>query len=176
MGSPKANLLLADRTLACRTADVLADVAAPVLEVGPGYTGLPRVIEDRPGQGPFAALAAAAAHLATRYQAGPALVVATDLPNLTPGLLRLLADWPEPGCAVPLDGGYPQLLCARYSPEALALAPGLVEAGYRSLRDLVARVPVSWLEPAQWVPAAGRPDVLFDVDTPEDLARVRDDA
>jgi CTP:molybdopterin cytidylyltransferase MocA len=41
------------------------------------------------------------------------------------------------------------------------------------MTDLLDRVDVTWLPEAEWVAAAGRPDALLDVDTPEDLRRLR---
>ena len=43
------------------------------------------------------------------------LVVATDLPRLTQGLVAWLARYPSLDSVVPVDGGHPQPLCARYS-------------------------------------------------------------
>jgi molybdopterin-guanine dinucleotide biosynthesis protein A len=172
MGRDKALVTVDGRSLAVRTASLLAEVADPTLEVGPGYTSLPRVIEAVPHSGPLLAMAAGAGYLAEVGHTGPALVVATDLPRLTAGLLQLLASWPGPASVVPLDGGRPQVLCARYSPAALATAVTLAGAGERSVMSLLARVEVTWLAESQWIPAAGRPDALVDVDTPEDLAEL----
>ena len=177
MGRDKAVIPVAGQRLADRTAALLSSIAGPVVEVGPGYTSLPSVCEDPPGSGPLAAVAAGVAWLGgLRHgeRASAALVVATDLPGLTPGLLRLLAGHPGGGCVVPLDrGGRAQVACARYSPDALALAPELVAAGHRSLKALLERVAVTWLPASQWVAAAGTAGALTDVDTPDDLAAAR---
>ena len=101
------------------------------------------------------------------------LVVATDLPWLSVGLLGLLAGHPAPGCVVPLDAsGRPQLLCARYSPVALARAARLMRAGRRAVGALLDGEDVTWLAPPEWLPAAGSPAALADVDTPADLAQL----
>lgn len=47
MGADKALLEIGGRRLADRGASVLAAVCHPVLEVGPGVSGLPAVREDR---------------------------------------------------------------------------------------------------------------------------------
>jgi len=180
MGRDKATLVVGGEQLASRTAALLATVAHPVIEVGPGFTHLVCTREEMPGAGPLAAVAAGAAALQALPPGGvstggrmPALVVATDMPNLTVGLLRLLAEHPASGCVVPLDpAGQAQPTCARYSPEALALAPELVAAGRRSLMALLDQVPTTWLPPAAWVGPAGRADALVDLDTPDDLAAV----
>jgi molybdopterin-guanine dinucleotide biosynthesis protein A len=172
MGRDKASLVVSGQGLAARTAAILAPVAAPILEVGPGYTALPRVQESPPGGGPLAALAAGWAGLVERGwpDSASVLVVATDLPRLTVGLLAFLAHCPGPGCVVPVDdGGRDQPLCARYPMAALAEAADLVEAGDRSLRTLLDRVAVTRVVPSRWRQAAGHPDALVDVDTPADL-------
>jgi len=190
----KAALKVAGVPLARRTADLLEAVAAPVIEVGPGYTALPRVLEASRGAGPLAAVAAGWTAVAAGWNAvaasatgvasgatalgttGPGdaatvLVVATDLPNLTSGLLELLAWHPAVGCVVPLDReGRPQILCARYPAATLARAAGLVAAGRRDVRALLEGEEVIWLAPAVWEAAAGRADALADLDTPDDLA------
>jgi molybdopterin-guanine dinucleotide biosynthesis protein A len=173
MGRDKATIVVDGVTLAERTAALLATVAAPVVEVGPGYTGLPIVAEDPPGLGPLAALAAGAGYMEGVGYQGPVVVLATDLPRLTAGLVALLATFPCPGCVVPMDRGRSQPLCARYSGAALREARRLVSEGKRSMRDLLDRVDVRWLPEPEWVAAAGRPDALVDVDTPEDLRGLR---
>ena len=87
MGTDKALLEVDGRTLAERAAAVLRAVCDPVLEVGPGVSGLPAVREDPPGAGPLAALGAGAAELARGGHAGPVLVLAVDMPFVTAGLL-----------------------------------------------------------------------------------------
>jgi molybdopterin-guanine dinucleotide biosynthesis protein A len=166
MGHDKADLVVGSERLGERTAALLRQVAGLVLEVGPGYTSLARTAEEPPGSGPLAALAAGAEALRARHRRGPVLVVATDLPRLTSGYLRMLADHATPSddhCVVPRDpSGRPQPLCARYSPLALARARALVADGQRSMMALLAEVPIEWLDDTE--------GVLLDVDTPEDLA------
>lgn len=169
MGSDKALLEVGGRRLAERATEVLEAVCHPVLEVGPGVSGLPAVRENPPGQGPLAALGAGAAELSRRAHAGPLILLAVDMPFVGVPLLRLLADRPGPATAVPVADGQPQPLCARYGPDALAAVPGLLAAGERSLRALLAEVEVGWVERAEWEPAGG-PDAFCDLDTPDDLS------
>jgi molybdopterin-guanine dinucleotide biosynthesis protein A len=173
MGSAKAALIVDGAPLAERTAALLKGVAGPVIEVGPGYTSLAAVQEDPAGQGPLAAMAAGWRALGPLGVVDPAhvLVVATDLPWLTTGLLELLASDTRPGCVVPVDeAGRPQPLCARYPAATMARAGELVARGQRSVASLLDGEEVAWLAPSVWQPAAGRPDALADVDTPEALA------
>jgi molybdopterin-guanine dinucleotide biosynthesis protein A len=171
MGTDKALLEIEGRQLAERAASVLAAVCDPVLEVGPGVSGLAAVREDPPGEGPLAALGAGAAELARRRCAGPVVVLAVDMPLVGPDLLRLLARRPGQATAVPVADGQPQPLCARYGPEALAAVPALLAAGERSLRALLAAVEVGWVPPEEWEPVGGS-DAFRDLDTPEDVARL----
>ncbi|MGH8991628.1 MAG: molybdenum cofactor guanylyltransferase, partial [Acidimicrobiia bacterium] len=108
MGRDKALLEVAGRGLAERGASVLAAVCDPVLEVGPGVSGLPAVREEPPGEGPLAALGAGAAELSRRGHGGAVIVLAVDMPFVGAALLRLLADRPGPATAVPRAGGQPQ--------------------------------------------------------------------
>lgn len=166
-------------TLAERAAAALADVAFPVVEVGPGRTDLPVGAEPPGRQGPLVALAAGLAALGAGT--GPAtdgvLLLACDMPLVTTGLLRWLAQHPSRGSVVPLAGDPPraQPLCARWSVGALSIVSPLVAGGERSLRPLLAHHDVLLAPPAAWSEHAGPAgdDALLDVDTPVHLARVR---
>jgi molybdopterin-guanine dinucleotide biosynthesis protein A len=175
MGSDKALLEVDGRRMVDRAAAALTAVAAPVVEVGPGWSGLPAVREDPPGTGPLAAVSTGVAALRAAGHDGPVLVLAVDMPRVGVELLRLLADRAGPATAVPRADGHPQVLCARYGPAALAAAEDLLAAGGKSLRllveDLAARGEAAWVEPEEWQRAAG-PHTFSDVDTPEDLRRV----
>lgn len=185
MGTDKARLVLAanspegadslqaaasSETVAVRTARLLRAVADPAIEVGGSATDLPRVPDSHRLAGPLAALADARGALQARHWQGPVLVVATDLPRLSAGMLTWLADHPAPGAVIPLDlGGRPQLLCARYPWSALEEAGRLVAAGATRMTDLLAHADPTLCDPAEWTVAAGGTDVLADVDTPEDF-------
>jgi molybdopterin-guanine dinucleotide biosynthesis protein A len=175
MGQDKATIVVDGEELATRTAALLRRVTEPVIEVGPGYTSLPRTSEDPPGSGPLAAVVAGAValgqlgHGASGDNPIPVLVVATDLPRLTAAYLQRLvhhgAASPEHS-VVPRDArGRPQPLCARYSRAALAVAGELAAAGHQSMRALLERIPVAWID---------ADEVLRDIDTPEDLSDFRD--
>jgi molybdopterin-guanine dinucleotide biosynthesis protein A len=158
LGQDKAVVVIGGHRLCDRAAATLSQVASPVVEVGPGRTSLPATQEDPPGDGPLAALAAGAAALPPGVAV---LVLAVDMPSVTAEFLRSIALHPATGCVVPVAGGFRQTLCARYSPEAVALSVELVADGERSMRALLDRVDV--------VEVAADPDLFADVDTPEDL-------
>jgi molybdopterin-guanine dinucleotide biosynthesis protein A len=147
-------------------------VADHVLEVGPGLSGLPRPQGEDPGEGPLPAIALAAGHLRRVGLEGPALVLATDLPLLSAGLLAAIATWPEPAevSVVPLRGGRPQTLCARWSPAALSAAEERSAAGER-------RVQAAFEGNCRFLTESDLPGVdlereLADVDEPGTLRRL----
>jgi molybdenum cofactor guanylyltransferase len=171
LGADKADLRMGNGgTLSARTAGLLGTVAEPVIEVGPGRTAL-RAVADS-GEGPLAAVAAGATALRSGSGLTAALVVATDLPLLTAGLLSWLAAHPAPGSVVPVAAGRSQPLCARYSAADLDVAVAIVGAGRRSMRDLLDAIEPVYVDEDEWVPAAGDPSALQDVDTPADLVRL----
>ncbi|MEW6477519.1 MAG: molybdenum cofactor guanylyltransferase [Actinomycetota bacterium] len=177
MGRDKALIDFGGQRLVDRAAAVLAEVADPVMEVGPGWSGLPAVREDPPGSGPLAAIGVGADALRALGHDGPVLVLAVDMPRVGVELLRFLAGRAGPSTAVPRADGHPQPMCARYGPDVLAAVDERLAAGGRSLRDLLesmaASGAVAWVEREEWEPVAG-PDAFSDVDTPEDLRRLRE--
>lgn len=172
MGRDKASIRIgaSGQTLARRTEDLLRQVAEPAVEVGSGHTTLRAVREDPPGGGPLAAVAAGWAALAAGQWRGPALVVATDLPKMNVALLDWLARHPAARSVVPVSRRRVQPLCARYRPEDLDLAALLCREGRTAMNDLIAAIDPVLLPEEEWAHAGG-PEILEDVDTPEDLQR-----
>ncbi len=169
MGTDKARLRINGEPAAERLGRRLARVTNPALEVGQAISGLPPVPD--PGEGPLVAVGAGAVALAERGHNGPALVLACDLPLVGEALLRLLAGWPSTATVVPVVEGQPQFLCARLSPAALAAAGRLAGSGtrrHRSMKSLMATVPVTWLGPSEWGAVASARD-FADTDSPADL-------
>jgi molybdopterin-guanine dinucleotide biosynthesis protein A len=163
MGRDKATIPIGTTTLAARTAAVAGQVAAPVLEVGPGHCGAQTVHESSPGSGPLSAIADGVIALRRDGFGGPALVLATDLPLLDAATLSALARWPGNNSVVPLLDDRPQPLCARWSAADLDASIGLVSSGERSMRALLTQTGVEFT-------ASLDPRILRDVDTPEDLS------
>lgn len=134
----------------------LAEACGRAFEVGPGWTSLPAVAD--PGEGPLAALAAAA----PMVDGADVVLLACDMPSVSVELLRELAS--ASGTVVPVVGGRVQPLCARYAADDVQRAPGVVSAGGRAMRALLDGAEVHWADDL------GRPSEFVDVDTPEDLA------
>ena len=173
MGRPKAALPSRHhgecRSLAQRTAAILVGVTGPVLEVGPGYSGLPHVSEDPPGGGPLMAVAAGARELLSIGSTGPAVVLATDMPLLEAGLVEWLAAHPAPRSVIPVVGGVAQPLCARYDRNALDAAVAITERGGRAMKDLLSAVDHTLAGPEEWAGHGIDASWFTDADTPGDL-------
>ncbi|MHB1911386.1 MAG: molybdenum cofactor guanylyltransferase [Acidimicrobiales bacterium] len=166
MGFDKASMLIDGVTCAARAAAALSAVTDVALEVGPGGSGLPTVAEAEPGLGPLVALSEGRRALLGRGATGDVLLLACDLPLVTPQALALIARHPSTSSVVPVFEGRPQPLCARWSTAHLAELDEMVEGGARSMRGLLALPGIVWLEDASWG------NCLADVDCPTDLARL----
>src|ERR1019366_4693498 len=172
MGQDKSQLIVDGTTLGVRTAALLLLVVETAIEVGPGVSGLPATLEEPPGEGPLAAIAAGCHALRERGHAGGALVVACDLPRLSERLLRFLAEWDSPGSVVPVVRGQAQPLCAKWGRQDLDNASQFVSQGVRSLRPLCVQPDVVLLDEPAWRHVASEEQFL-DVDSPADLLRFR---
>ncbi len=168
MGRDKARLLVDGQPLARRGARLLRKVCDGALEVGPGHSDLPSVLEVPRGGGPAAALVAGAQALATdRF-----LLLAVDLPRATEALLRLIARWPGRPTAVPVVGDRLQPVCARYGGDAVAIASELRVGNPRgpSLHAVLDGVEHDRLTSRDWGPVVSA-GAFEDLDTPADLRR-----
>jgi len=176
MGRDKATLRWSGdpsgHTFAQRSAALLNLVCPTAVEVGPGHSSLLRAQEEPPGQGPLSAVAAGWRTLVEGGFAGPVLVIATDLPRLSQGLLEWLADYPTPRSVVPVVDGRVQPLCARFQPADLDLARRLVAGGRRSMNALLDACDPVLVDEGEWLAPAGDASALSDVDTPGDMQRL----
>ena len=173
MGVTKATMVAppgGPESLAQRTARILSSATDPVIEVGPGYSGLRSVSENPTGSGPLAAVAAGARELVRAGWEGGCVVVATDLPMLEPALIEWLVSYPDPLSIVPMVAGRPQPLCARYDRQALDAAVALVAGGARAMRDLLGASEHVLAGPEQWGSAGIAESWFRDADTAGELA------
>lgn len=171
MGFDKASIRVDGVALAQRAGQLLSEVAAPTVEVGPGRSGLVSVLEDPPGTGPLAAVGAGVRSLRVAGHDGGALVLACDLPLVSREALLALAGWPGEGSVVPAAGGGPQLLCARWSAPDLDAIEELLARGERAMKALLGRPGVTIVARPDW-PAGLEARALLDVDTPAELDRL----
>lgn len=168
-GTDKPALVIGGRTLLDRAVAACAG-AERVVVVGPRRPTSSPVTwtrEEPPGSGPLAALAAGLAALGPPdARPGVLVVLAADLPEVSPGLVGRLIGTLEPpadGVAVVDPDGWVQPLVAVYRAAPLAAALDAVgDPRNRPLRDLLPHLVL------RTVPdAAG----ASDIDTPDDLAR-----
>jgi molybdenum cofactor guanylyltransferase len=171
MGVDKTMLHFDGEPCVARIERALRAVASPCLEVGPGRTSFPSLVEANPGNGPLMAIAAGCKALLALGHDGPALVVAGDLPLLTEHLLNWLATQPGDGSVVPIVDGWRQPLLARWSQRDLRTAVQAVERGQRSLCGLPGSTGTMLANEAMWSTVATA-EVFSDIDTPEDLRRL----
>jgi molybdopterin-guanine dinucleotide biosynthesis protein A len=173
MGADKARLELGGAALATRVARALAALFADVVLVGgeppPGAPG--RSAADPPG--PRCALRGVVGALEAA-RAEQVLIVAADLPLVSPELLLALVAAPERDVVAPRDARGAQPLCALYRREpALAAARAHLAAGRLALTELLAALDTGWLEGDSLAAVDPRGLALVNVNTPEDLARLR---
>jgi molybdopterin-guanine dinucleotide biosynthesis protein A len=162
MGAPKATASLGGRPLVAYPLDALGHVCDRVVVVAKRETELPAEVErwderDDPRH-PIAGIT----HALER--AGePILVCAADMPFVSPDVLSLLADELRPGlkAAAAFCEGRLEPLLAAYAPEALeVLAEAPPDEPLR--RTVESLMPVLVDVP---------PEVVFNVNTPGDLAQ-----
>jgi molybdenum cofactor guanylyltransferase len=152
-----------------RLAAVLRQVASPLVEVGPGRSGLSTVSEQPPGQGPLVAACAAQEALRAAGHFGAVLLLASDLPFMSAEVLAVIVNWPGGASVVPRVDGHAQPLCARWSAADLSAATLLAAEGERSMRALVRRPGVVFVDEEAWPGSVAR-HAFADVDTLDDLA------
>jgi molybdopterin-guanine dinucleotide biosynthesis protein A len=169
MGQDKPSLYVGELTLLDRVLSALAG-AAQVVVVGPVRPVAPEVLgprdvvwaqEDPPGAGPVAALAAGLEHVTAPL----VVVLAADLPFLTPGTVRVLLD-AAPAVLVD-DEGREQYLCSAWSTPALREADLTVDRMGRLAAQL------SYTRVGLPVVPGGLPP-WTDCDTPDDLQAAQD--
>jgi molybdopterin-guanine dinucleotide biosynthesis protein A len=166
MGTDKATIVWRGETLARRAGHVLSEVCEPVVEVGPGHSGMRSVREEPPGGGPLRALLAGVDALQT---SGPVMLLACDMPMVDAPLLRLIAEWPGSGTVIPVTRSRAQYGCARYGARWLGAARLTATTSFKSIVDDACE----YVHEAVWYAVAPL-RALDDVDTPEELARTID--
>jgi molybdopterin-guanine dinucleotide biosynthesis protein A len=176
-GADKALVEVGGRRIVDRQLAVLAPLFGEVLLVvdAPArlgeVAGVRRVVDERPGEGPLAALASALG--AARGDA--LVVVGCDLPFLDERLLALLRDRaPDAEALVPRVGGRAQPLCARYRRSARAAALARLDRGERRLVALLDDLAVAYVEEPELRTLDPTLRTLTNVNTPEELTRARD--
>lgn len=170
MGRDKASLTVGGVATATRVARLLTELFEDVLLVGgdPPADAPGRRVPDPPGppcplRGIVAALGAA--------EAERVLIVATDLPLVTPALLLGILAWPRAEVVVPRPGGVAQPLCALYRREvAKRAASARLQTDRLAAKGLLAELQASYLEDADLAELDPDGVALANLNRPEDLA------
>ena len=174
MGTDKALLRLGSETLLERSVHTLESVCTSVVICGgeaDRYTlpGIRCLADPLPDAGPLGGLLAALE--AAEAGVGTLLVLACDLPFVTPSLMKLLLST-EPNLPVLIarSAGVTQPLCGRY---ATSLAPALrafLERGERKVLGFVSASPHTYLTVEQGHPLF-HPSLLSNINLTDDLAQ-----
>ncbi len=184
MGSDKAHLALGGRSFLERASALLGERCGQVvLACGPveryGDAGLPLVLDEVPDGGPLAGIAAGLAALDTDY----AVVLPLDMPRVSPAVIselqqRVRADGLDVLFLASERGIEP--LCAVYGRAALPAMRRALLAGDRKVTSFLRPehlgdgLRVGELPLTELSQRGVAPDCLENVNTPQDLARVRD--
>ena len=173
MGRDKALLQLGDHTLIERVLAAAHPLGYPRVIIGDPTTyahlGLPIHPDRRPRLGPLGGL-----YTALSTTAAPVLLLACDLPFLTPDFLRHLIDRRGPHqVVVPHTVAGLQPLCALYEPSCLAAVEAAIQAGQFGMRDLLSNLSLDLVKEKDWRPYDER-DLLFaNLNSPEEYERAQ---
>jgi len=171
LGRDKARVRLGGVALVTRAARTLGSLCEEVLLVGgdPPPDAPGRRVPDP--EGPACALRGLVGALAWA-RAERVLVLATDLPLLTPDLLLALVAFREADAVAPRDGAGLHPLCALYCREAvLPVARERLARGELALRGLLDALDCAVLEGADLRAVDPRGCALENANTERDLAR-----
>ena len=173
MGQDKAALPLHGKPLLQHVTDAVAQVFPRVIvSVRQPRAGLnlPQVCDALPGGGPLAGLAAALERIETPWL----FAVGCDMPFVSPEVIAALAlQRAGHQAVVPMVQGHPQPLAAFYARECLdAIRDIQAGGGKHSLRALLERLDVCYVDEAQLREHDPQLRSFFDLDTPADVAAV----
>jgi len=171
MGQDKASLVLDGLPLLQRVVNIVQPLfAETIISVRQPRQdiALPQVCDDPAHHGPLAGLAAGLERATTPW----VFAVACDMPFITPAVIEHLAACRSGSQAVvPVVRGHVQPLAAFYARDCLqALQLLLGGSGQQSLRALLDRLRVCYVDEAQLLAADPHLRSFFDLDTPEDVA------
>lgn len=177
-GALKGLLPLGDRRIVDRVLDALGASCDDLLVVandpaiGHAMPGVLVKGDLRPDRGSIIGLYSGVSHV--RHGA---LVVAWDMPFVSPELLRELREIGEAHAVAVLPEGPrgPEPLCAYYPASSAAVIQGQIARGMLRLGALVDVLPRRILLPLDEVARFGDPEQLFaNINTPHDLERAED--
>jgi len=186
MGRPKESLPFAGTTMLGAIAAAVADAADPVTVVRrdaaqalpPLPGGVEVVADDRPGEGPLAALAAALRRYRDVHGFGPedaVFATACDTPFVRAADVRFLRDRLDGvDLVMPAPDGRLEPLCAIYRLAVLPAVEQLLAGGGRTLRALATACPCRLLDRATLLGHDPELRMLKNLNTPDDYRRALD--
>ena len=171
-GRPKALLQFGDQRIIERQIAALGAVADRIAVVTADRAryaalGIPIWEDLVPGAGPLGGIYTALVRAAART-----LVVAGDMPFLTPAFMRHLDEAgrdADVAVARTADGRHP--LCASYSTACTAVIRRSLDRGDLKVGDLLTKLRVREIGPDELRPFDPDGTLLFNINTPEDYAR-----
>lgn len=178
-GSPKALASVGGRRIVDRVVEALF-AAVPEVAVSTNDPalfadlGLPMRLDDVPDAGPLGGILTSLRWAAERGRSG-ALVVACDMPWVSAGVLRMIAQRAartEADAVVPESGGRRGLepLCAWYSVRCIPHVERMIAEGERRVHRLLIGGVGADVIPLAEVRLAGEPErIFFNVNTVDDL-------
>jgi molybdopterin-guanine dinucleotide biosynthesis protein A len=171
-GHDKGALEIGGETILDRQLAVIREVANRIMIVGRTTAGLPAGVDvfpdEQAGLGPLGGISTALAHARTDRL----LIVACDMPFLTPGFLTFLAGaGHEADATVPRNDRGPHPLCATWATAAEPVIEELLGQGVRKVGTALEALRVHFVEGETL--AAFDPDgwLLHNINTPEDYRR-----
>ena len=173
MGIDKAWLEIEGQPLIERTLASVRAVASTVAIIantnGYGNLGVPVFADTHQGVGPLEAVRVALSNTQTKR----VLLVACDLPFLTPELFSFLLSIPSTSNVVPLSADNQlEPLCAIYCKDSLEVVKELIERGERKMAKLFEEVPTRFVEFNEIRELGGASLFFENINTPEDYERV----
>jgi molybdopterin-guanine dinucleotide biosynthesis protein A len=172
MGTDKAQLEQGGVAYSALLSGLLAAIFEEVLLVGgaPAPEARGRRVVDRPGTACALRGLVTALHEASSERV---LVLATDLPLVTPDLILALTAWPDHAAVVPRTEGRTHPLCALYRRESvLEIAQRRLAEGALQLEGLLDAVETSFLEGPDLRVVDPDGLALTNVNTPADYERL----
>ena len=155
-------VLAAAHPLECTTF-IVGDPAA-YAQLGP-----PVYPDHHPDLGPIGGL-----FTALELASGPVLLLACDLPFLTPDFLRYLISRRSPHQAiVPSTADGSQPLCALYEPSCFVVVAAAIDAKQMSMRGVLAKLSVDEIGEEDWRAYDERGLLFSNLNTPLDYAQAQ---
>ena len=173
MGRDKALLQLGGQTLIERVLAVAHPLGYPRVIIGDpssyGHLGLPVHPDRRSGLGPLGGL-----YTALSTTAAPVLLLACDLPFLTPDFLHYLVNRRGPRqVVVPYAATGLQPLCALYEPSCLGAVEAAIQAGQLGMRNLLSNLSLDMVREKDWRPYDERGLLFANLNAPEEYERAQ---